>query len=151
MAWQLLAACDASLEGSKKDSLGFLLTAGCVGEKIAAQFFEWLRSLDLPDPEDLLRDPSAFELPVRGDQRYACLSSVVAAVQANSTAKRWENCWKVLLEASEQGGPDVAIGAAKILAGMKMPTGATPPDAKRMLPLFDLLKRAGWLTQGGAK
>ncbi len=58
------------------------LAAGAVGEAAGIQLVTWELEMDLPDPEAVLADPDAFELPERGDRAHAVLSAVAAAVAA---------------------------------------------------------------------
>ncbi|MEZ5412543.1 MAG: hypothetical protein R2761_31200 [Acidimicrobiales bacterium] len=66
---------------------------GCVGSGAGIELVTWLQDLDLPDPESALADPVSFVLPERGDQVYAALTAVAAAVAADATrpgAAGWE-------------------------------------------------------------
>jgi hypothetical protein len=93
--------------------------AGCVGEGPAGEFVTWARAADLPDPEELLADPSSFRLPERGDIAYAVLSAVATAVVSRCTAERWAAAWEILGRAAEQGAKDIAAAAARQLARLR--------------------------------
>lgn len=136
MAATLLAATRAIEAG--RDVTTALVT-GCVGQGPGLELMTWLSELDLPDPEAVLADPSAFELPERGDRAYAALTSVAAAVAANATPQRWAAGWQVLGVASESV-PDVAALAARILVRCRPDGATTPPEAGKFLPL---LREAG--------
>jgi hypothetical protein len=98
-----------------------------------------MTEMDIPDPEVVLANPDAIELPERGDRAYAVLSAVAAAVAANSTPERWVGGWRVLARAGERA-PDVAAMAARVLARCQPNGTAAPPEIKAFLPL---LKDAG--------
>jgi hypothetical protein len=117
------------------------LVCGCVGEGPGIEFLAWRAELDLPDPETVLADPNGFELPERGDRAYAVLTSVAAAVAANSTVERWAAGWQVVGRAGEQA-PDVAALAARVLVTCRPDGAATPAEAAAFLPL---LRDAGLL------
>jgi hypothetical protein len=97
--------------------------------------------MDLPDPEDVLADPDAFRLPERGDQAYAVLSAIAAAVAANPTVERWLAGWRVLGKASQRA-PDIAAVAARVLSRCQPAGVAAPPEVRLFAPL---LKDAGLL------
>ncbi|MEM9563170.1 MAG: MoxR family ATPase [Actinomycetota bacterium] len=111
------------------------LVCGCVGQGPGIEFLGWLAELDLPDPEVVLADPAAFQLPERGDRAYAALMSVAAAVAARATSERWAAGWEVLGRAGEQV-PDVAAMAARTLVRCRPDGAATPPQAAVFLPLL---------------
>ena len=91
--------------------------------------------MDLPDPEALLADPASFALPERGDQVYAALTAMAAAVAARATPERWAAGWRVLGVAAGTA-PDVAALAARILVRCRPEGAAAPPEAGLLLPLL---------------
>jgi MoxR-like ATPase len=138
MAARLIAAtivCNAA------DAVRAVLVAGAVGPAAAAEYLAWREDLDLPDPEDVLRDPTAFRLPERGDRAYAALAAVTAAVLANNTAERWEAAWLAIAAGTENGHADIAVAAVRLLIAHR-PDGATPP-AKVLTQMTPVLKTAG--------
>ena len=48
------------------------------------------KRLNLPDPEDILKDPRSLVLPDRTDRAYAVCYSLVGAVLNNKTPERWQ-------------------------------------------------------------
>jgi len=138
MTARLLAAARAA--GATDEAVSALVR-GAIGDGAGAEFLAWSSELDLPDPEAVLADPSSFVLPERGDRAYAALSSVAAAVLADTTVDRWMAGWKVLGTAGERA-PDVAAVAARLLARCRPAGAAAPPEIKAFLPL---LRDAGML------
>ena len=138
MAARLWAAANAA--GASTEAETALLT-GAVGEGPGIELLMWHLEMDLPDPEDVLADPDAFEMPERHDRAHAVLSSVAAAVAANATGPRWLAAWKVVGKVGEHA-PDVGAVAARVLAQCRPAGVAAPPEVKLFLPL---LKDAGWL------
>lgn len=140
MAARLLAACDAVQAG---EDVVASLVCGCVGEGAGLEFLTWRRSLDLPDPEELLKNPSNFTLPTRGDQAFAVLTAVVAAAVSNLTADRWMAAWQILAKVAEAGAKDVAAAAAKTLAAARKP--GLPLPQKELREFIPLLQKGGLL------
>jgi hypothetical protein len=136
MASRLLTAAVTS--GASED-VQSVLVRGSVGDGPGVEFLSWMTEMDLPDPEAVLANPDAFELPERGDRAYAALSAIAAAVAANATPERWVAGWRVLARAGERA-PDVAAMAARVLARCQPRGTAAPPEIKAFLPL---LKEAG--------
>jgi hypothetical protein len=94
-----------------------LLLSGAVGHGTASEFITWVKSLDLPDPEELLKDYKKFKVFAdRPDKTFAVLNSVVAAATRDLTPARWEAAWRVLASAAKSNAVDIAGAAASALA-----------------------------------
>lgn len=117
------------------------LVMGAVGQGAGIEFLTWTAEMDLPNPEDLLVDPTGFTPPERGDRAYALLCAVAAAVASRPTPDRWVSGWKVLAIAAERA-PDVAALAARVLARCRPDGTPAPAELKIFAPL---LKQAGLL------
>ena len=129
MGAKLLAATEAvQLSGDDRRELQISLLKGAVGG-VALEYVNYRDNLDLPNPEDLLANPSGCELPTRDDRMYAALASVVFVVKRNATADRWQRAWKVLERAATSGPKDVAMSHAYHLAKAR-PQGAAAPPMK---------------------
>jgi hypothetical protein len=138
MAARLMAAGNAARASQDARSA---LIRGAVGDGAGIEFLAWLVEMDLPDPEVVLADPTAFRLPERGDRAYAALAAIASAVAGQPTAERWTAGWRVLGLAADTA-PDVAAVAARVLARCR-PEGATlPAEIKRFAPV---LRDAGLL------
>lgn len=138
MAARLLAASDAAQAG---DDVVASLVAGCVGEGAGMEFLAWRKALDLPDPEEVLRNPEKFRVPDRGDQAFAVLTAVVSAAVGNLTKDRWLAAWAVLARAAEQGAKDIAAASAKALAAARKP--GLPLPQKELREFIPLLQKGG--------
>ena len=114
------------------------LISGCVGPGAARELLTWQREADLPDPEEVLADPTRFRLPDRGDRQFAVLSALAAAVKANCTKERWEAAFVIVQQAVSRGSADVAAVAARSLA-QNVPPGvdALPPAIASLAPVLD--------------
>jgi MoxR-like ATPase len=138
MAAQLMAAGRVAGTDEKVEAL---VVAGSVGPGAAAEFLAWREDLDLPDAEDVLRDPASFRLPDRGDRAYAALASVTAAVLADNTPARWEAAWAAISAAAGGHHADIAVAAVRTLTAHR-PDGAVPPPDV-LLKMAPVLRTAG--------
>ncbi|WP_225624355.1 hypothetical protein [Thermoanaerobacterium thermosaccharolyticum] len=140
MAAYLMTACNSV---NADDDVKNTLVIGCVGEGTGIEFLSWLKDLDLPDPEELLKNPSSFKLPTRGDKAYAVLSSVATAATENLTKERWIAAWDIFASAAKQGGKDVAAASVKTLAQARK--NNLPLPTKQIQEFIPLLKESGLL------
>ncbi|WP_432167892.1 AAA family ATPase [Streptomyces sp. bgisy031] len=119
-----------------------LLVRGAVGDGPGLELLAHLDRMDLPDPESLLADPAAAELPERGDLRQAALEAVVAAVGARPERHRWEAGWAVLVRAMETGAPDLLVAPATALAGLRRDDWEVPEAVERLAHVVGLARTA---------
>lgn len=138
MAAQLWTA--ASVAGASEEARAALIM-GAVGQGPGIELLNWAGEMDLPDPEEVLRDPGAFVLPERGDRAYAALTAIASAVAANPTEQRWLAAWKVLGRSAGKGA-DVAALAARVLAQCRPDGVAAPAELRLFAPV---LRHAGLL------
>jgi hypothetical protein len=122
-ATRVLAVADAA---AVSDDVRLGLLAGLVGDGAAIEFARYERDLDLPDPEKLLADPTAYRRPPRDDQVHAVVAAVVAATRHELTATRWEQAMALFAVAAESGTVDIAAGGVRALAALR-PAEAEPP------------------------
>ncbi len=138
MAARLWAASGAAgVSGEARSAL----VVGAVGDGAGAEFLAWLLEMDLPDPEAVLADPSAFRMPKRADRAYAAVAAVAAVVEADPTAARWQAGWRVLGVAANSA-PDVAAVAARVLARCRPDGVPLPAEVRLFAPV---LRDAGLL------
>ncbi|WP_135256395.1 ATP-binding protein [Thermus caldilimi] len=121
------------------ESVQSTLVAGAVG-KAGYAFMTFLLDLDLPDPKEVLHNPSL--LPSRDDRAYATLMSVASLVVSEWSEERWKQAWRVLGHAAQEGRADIAVPAAGRLIRAhqrareeRKPTWTFPEAAQRFLPL----------------
>ncbi|MBC9706681.1 MAG: AAA family ATPase [Enterococcus sp.] len=86
------AAKNANKEPLHKD-VTRLLIEGTVGVAQAQQFLTYTESLDLPNPQDILRDPDNVEIPTRLDKISAVLASVQNASLAYKDHPSYSHVW----------------------------------------------------------
>jgi hypothetical protein len=143
-SWDMAADLWTTAEVAESgDEVVLSLISGCVGPGAARELLSWQREADLPDPEEILADPTKFRLPERGDRQFAVLSALAAAVKSNPTTERWEAAFEIVQQAVARGSADIAAVAARSLA-QSMPPGidALPAAVGALAPVLD---RAGLL------
>lgn len=91
------------------------LVSCCVGTGAAVEFVGYMNTLDLPSPEDVLKNADKFRLPNRNDKAYAILMSVVQFVLSNFNTDRWNKLWKIIGNAIDNGMLDVTLIFATML------------------------------------
>lgn len=139
MALRLIAFATAA--GSSRDVLSMLIR-GTVGDGPGFELLSSLDRMDLPDPEALLADPSAAELPERGDLRQAVLDGVVAAVRKRPDRERWDAAWALLVRAAESGAPDLVVVPATTLATLRRDDWVVPAAIERLAAVVSVSQRA---------
>ncbi len=111
------------------------LAQGVLGPAVALEgvggadgaWLVWLKNNDLPDPEELLKDPELFDHdPKRPDRTFATLLAVAEAglatvngkkLTADQRGKRWEAAWAVMWKGSEMKlGKDIVLLPSRMLA-----------------------------------
>ncbi|MFD3844379.1 AAA family ATPase [Streptomyces microflavus] len=131
----------ATAAGSSRDVLS-LLVRGTVGDGPGLELLASLDRMDLPDPEDLLADPAAADLPERGDLRQAALDGVVAAVRTRPDKGRWDAAWALLVRALETGAPDLVVVPATTLATLRQEDWDVPAAIEHLAGVVSLSRRA---------
>lgn len=139
MTLRLIAFATAS--GSSREVLS-LLVRGTVGDGPGLELLASLDRMDLPDPEELLADPSGAALPERGDLRQAVLDGVVGAVRARPERDRWDAAWALLVRAMETGAPDLVVVPATTLASLRREDWDVPASIDRLAGAVSLSRRA---------
>ncbi len=155
-ALRLLASCRTA----ERMDLYPALAQGALGPGTALEgpggdpggaWLVWLKNNDLPDPEDLLDDPTLFvHDKTRPDRTFATLYAVAEAGLAKTTGKklsektrgeRWQKAWRVLARALEQNiGKDLILLPARQMAARERrpmhPLGAHGEQVATILAEF---------------
>ncbi|NAZ78182.1 AAA domain-containing protein [Kineococcus sp. T13] len=145
-SWEMAARLYAHARAAGVNSTVItLLVSGTVGVAAAGTFLAYVRDLDLPDPEELLRDPDSWVVdPRRTDKTYAVAASVWAATAQHTTVERWLACGRVLARIADAGSADIAFSYGRRWAQGR-PTGAMPtPEV--ITSLGPILTELGLLT-----
>ncbi|MEU2623300.1 MoxR family ATPase [Streptomyces sp. NPDC007157] len=139
MTLRLVAFAHAA--GSSRDVLS-LLVRGTVGDGPGLELLASVDRMELPDPETLLADPGAAELPERGDLRQAVLDGVVAAVRERPDRARWDAAWALLVRALDTGAPDLVVVPATTLASLRREDWDVPEAVERLAGAVSVSRRA---------
>ncbi|MGV9600925.1 AAA family ATPase [Streptosporangium sandarakinum] len=131
----------ATAADASKDALS-MLVRGAVGDGPGLELLAVMDRMDLPDPEALLADPAAAELPQRGDLRQAVLDGVVAAVRKRPEKERWDAAWALLARALETGAPDLVVVPASTLAALRRADWQVPASIERLAGVVSLGRKA---------
>lgn len=136
----VLAAAKAANAGEDVEDI---LIRGCVGDGAAIAFRNWIKTLDLPDPEALLANPALFKPSVRGDLSFTILCSVVAAVLRNNTPERWEAGWEIINRQADKAA-DIAAAVCGPLAKNRPSVNGTALEIPESVQekLFPILQTA---------
>lgn len=98
-SWEMAADAlgAARFVGAPRD-VQYELVKGSVGENIAGEFFNYISERDLPDPEDILKDPTRWVPPEgRGDVVFAVANSVARAINRKPTPERYDAAIKFIM------------------------------------------------------
>ncbi|WP_217544732.1 MoxR family ATPase [Streptomyces sp. GbtcB6] len=139
MTLRLVAFAHAA--GSSRDVLS-LLVRGTVGDGPGLELLASVDRMELPDPETLLADPDAADLPERGDLRQAVLDGVVAAVRERPDRARWDAAWALLVRALDTGAPDLVVVPATTLASLRRDDWDVPAAIERLAGAVSVSRRA---------
>ncbi|MFC6016229.1 AAA family ATPase [Plantactinospora solaniradicis] len=131
----------AAAAGTSREVLS-MLVRGTVGDGPGLELLASLDRMDLPDPEVLLADPAAAELPERGDLRQAVLDGVVEAVRKRPERSRWDAAWALLVRALETGAPDLVVVPASTLATLRRPDWDVPASIELLAGAVSLSRQA---------
>ena len=113
---------------------------GLVGDQ-ALPFLEYRETLNLPDPEDILKDPRSLVLPDRTDRAYAVCYALVGAVLNNKTPERWQAAMIALGVACRKNA-DIPTAAARTLCDKRNRPEGRDQTARRVPAV--LRADAGW-------
>ncbi|UGQ60193.1 MoxR family ATPase [Rhodococcus pyridinivorans] len=138
----------ATATSSSKDVLS-LLVRGSVGDGPGFELLAAIQRMDLPDPEALLADPAAADLPERGDLRQAVLDAVVAAVRRRPEKWRWDAAWTLLATAVESGPPDLVVVPAVTLATLRRDDWEVPASIDELAGVVSVARSADAVAQAG--
>lgn len=145
-SWEMLIHAGAQAEASGQPPVvQSMIINGTIGQGAGAEFSSWRDSMDLPNPEDVLRDPASVEIPARSDKVMATATAVIAAVNANMNQERIDKSLAYLDRVCKAGRGDAALPAIRAYAGIVL-SGNAPwalPDEDKMKSIMQLLKDAG--------
>ena len=138
LASRLLAAIEAVSPGNRL--LQGPALAGLVGDQ-ALPFLEYRETLNLPDPEDILKDPRRVRAARSCRSRVCVCYSLAGAVINHKTPERWEAAMIALGVACRKNA-DIPTAAARTLCDKRnRPEGLIKlPEECR--PFYELMQMA---------
>jgi hypothetical protein len=135
---KLLAA--AKTLGEEIDSgLAITLLSSAISQAAAVEFISYVKNLDLPNPEDILRNPTSWDVKKRSDVTFAILSSVVSAYASRITEDRWISAWQVIDHVVNNKQIDVAVAAAHNLAKLGRKEFKNPKIILKLCPALSAI------------
>ena len=133
--WTMMADTLAHVRDDDPEARAAIIY-GLVGEGAGIEFTSWLKNADLPDPAEVLADPSIVDWADRPDRVWAVLSGVVALSVSAGTKVAWTDAWRPVIAAADGGAPDVAAVAVRMLARARPAQASVPAAARRFAPIL---------------
>jgi hypothetical protein len=124
-------------------------TIGLVGEAAGVEFLTWERTLDLPDPEKVIADPTSVDWQsIRNDRLYAILGAVTAyateKAMSDPQSGAWNGALAVMGHAADANKGDVVMPFLRNLVTVRKQGNANVAiDPKVMTKLVPLIRDAG--------
>ena len=141
-SWTNAISALAHLDAGDEDAATLILK-GCVGQDHAVEFIAWAADQDLPNPVDVLKDPSIVDWSMRPDKLFAVVTAVSYLAVARGDVVTWNAAVAVMEACGENERPDVALPSMRNLVA-KMPKGAAISTSARAM-FADLFEKAGIL------
>jgi hypothetical protein len=138
MATRALASAEVhGLDGSDTEEL----IGAFIGIPVAAEFYQWRKNADLPNPEDVLDGKVKFEPdPKRLDIAMAVYSSCSALVcqpKCDKKTARVSKLWNLLEDTVKAERADLVVPAARALVRARLSgTAESRPVMKRLHPIL---------------
>jgi hypothetical protein len=138
MATRALASAEIhGLDGSDTEDL----IGAFIGVPAAAEFYQWRKNADLPNPEDVLDGKVKFEPdPKRLDIAMAVFSSCAALVcqpKCDKKTTRVAKLWSILDDTVKAERADLVVPAARALVRARLSgTADSRPVMKRLHPIL---------------
>lgn len=97
-SWELAVdALGAARAAGASPDVQAVLIRGAVGDAAGGEFLNWLADMQLPDPEEILRDPTSWNPPEdRPDVVWAVANSIAFSVMAKKTPERVFQAWEFI-------------------------------------------------------
>jgi hypothetical protein len=137
-SWEMVATLSGWITACDLEpSVRRLAVLGCVGPGPAAEYITYRENIDLPNPEELIKNPKDFVIPIRMDKVYVIGASIMAVLRNNMTEERWASVGIIIERIASSGHPDLAVTFARDWL-RERPKGATPDRGllKSLIPLL---------------
>lgn len=142
-SWETVAILSAWVTAANlPDEVRDLLIRGAVGRGASAEYRAYRSENDLPDPNEVLANPNALDLPSRPDQVFVIAAAVISLLRYEVTVERWHSAGEFLNRIAERN-PDMAVSLARDWMATRPQKdedgNAVVPDAlliQRLIPLM---------------
>ena len=112
-SWETVAVLSAWVTtAGLSDGVRRLLVQGTIGQGASAEFLTYRENTDLPNPEELLDDPTSFTMPRRADQVFVIGAAVLNSIRNDNSADRWLAAGQIF-ESMCAEHPDIAVSLAR--------------------------------------
>ena len=140
-SWEMVGVLSGWATATKqREGVRRLLVRGCVGPGASAEYLTYRENLDLPDPEEVIAEPTKFVVPERADQIYVICAGAMAVLRHQLSPQRWHAVGVVLERVAAAGYPDIAVAFAR--EWMRERPGNELPSSDVLRSLVPLLKEA---------
>lgn len=120
-SWEYALRLLSTAIAMKKDlEIQAELLTGMIGEPATMVFLEFLNSLDLPTPKEILQNPSIIKHEeTRYDRTYVAVTSFASFIVNEPGKPNWEKAWEIMKTWIETGFPKgiLAIAAKTLIVG----------------------------------
>jgi hypothetical protein len=141
--WTLTADVLALLADDDTEA-AHIAACGLVGEGAGIEYLTWRREADLPDPAEVIADPSSVAWKSLDPSRvWAILAGVVGYTHGRGTVEAWREGWGPLAVAAEMGKGDVAAACARTLLRARPPNARPPLEVRGFI---GVLRDAGLMS-----
>lgn len=130
--WSMVTAMLARLDWQDTDAVR-VAVAGLVGERAATEFLAHMGRMELPDPAEVLDDPTCVDWQqMRPDVLWRALDAVAKLTSTLATGEAWKAAWCVLAYVAQNTADDSPAAAHAMNLAKIKPTGTmTPPREAR--------------------
>lgn len=127
------------------DDLHHECLSGCIGGGVANELLTWVKEVDLPDPEDLLKKPDSWKPDPRADRTLAVLTAVTQASLRPHPDKnaRVDSAFHIISNCMDAGHADVALTVTQSLAKNINDVSKTPTMNKVLSRLLNVMSQSG--------
>jgi hypothetical protein len=140
-SWESAAQLSAFVTAANlSEGVRRLLLKGSIGVAAAAEYITYRNNMDIPNPEEVLANPTAMTLPPRADQIYVLGAGILNLLTRDNSKERWHAAGAVLEKIVESGHPDMAVSFAR--QWLKIRPGSEIPNATVLSALVPLLTEA---------
>lgn len=146
-AWEMLADVLAWIEPTDYTAVT-IAAEGLVGKAFGTAFATWYRHADLPNPRDILNDPTSYDWSdSRLDRTFVVLAAIVGLAHVDGSKESHTAVWRCLQLCAEVGKGDVAV--PHVMAHQRNAKHGWLPDLNAITTYLPMLRDAGLIPTTG--